>query len=150
LIDEYSDTEKQVSQKRYRNQHPHGTWVFYYEDGKTEKLKENYENGKLSGIRYEYFSNGRLAKEETYKYNMLNGPFKTYYEDGSKEAEGECRSQRRHGLFTDYYPNGNMKEQGEYIADKKLKEWKEYDEQGNVVRKFVFKAGILVEPKENY
>jgi antitoxin component YwqK of YwqJK toxin-antitoxin module len=137
-----------ISEKKYRNKLPTGTWVFYYEDGKTEKVKENYENGKLSGIRYEYFANGKISKEETYKFNMLNGPFKTYYENGEVEASGECKSQRRHGVFTAYYPSGKIKEQGEYIADRKHKDWNEYDEQGKIVRTFVFKAGILVETKE--
>jgi antitoxin component YwqK of YwqJK toxin-antitoxin module len=79
---------------------------------------------------------------------MLNGPYKTYYDNGAKEAEGEFRSQRRHGLFIAYHPNGKIKEQGEYIADRKHKDWNEYDEQGNLVRTFVFKAGLLVETKE--
>ena len=78
---------------------------------------------------------------------MLNGPFKTYYENGGVEAAGECKSSRRHGLFTAYHPNGKIKEQGEYIADRKHKEWSEYDEQGNLIKTFVFKAGILIETK---
>ena len=147
VVEEFTDTDKLMSVKRFKNKHPEGLWIFYYPDGKTEHLKENYENGKLSGIRYEYFENGKLAKEETYKFNLLAGPYKTYYQAGGVEAEGELRSNRRHGLFTAYHPNGKIKEQGEYIADKKHKEWKEFDEHGNLVKTDVFKAGLLVEPK---
>jgi antitoxin component YwqK of YwqJK toxin-antitoxin module len=147
VVEEFTDSEKKVSVKRYRDQKPEGLWVYYHDDGKTEKIKENYEQGKLSGIRTEYAANGKLLKEETYKFDMLNGSFKTYYENGSMEAQGEFRSSRRHGLFTAYYPNGKIKEQGEYIADKKHKEWKEYDDQGNVTRTYIFKAGILIETK---
>jgi antitoxin component YwqK of YwqJK toxin-antitoxin module len=145
VVEEFTDSAKRISEKRYRNQQPHGQWTFYYPDGKTEKVKETYEAGKLHGVRYEYFSTGKLSREETWKFSLLNGPFKSYYPSGKVESEGEFRSHRKHGLFTAYYENGNIKEQGEYIADKKHKEWKEFDEQGNVVKTYVFKAGILIE-----
>jgi antitoxin component YwqK of YwqJK toxin-antitoxin module len=148
VIEEYSDTEKKIFEKRFRDKQPEGTWIFYYDDGKTERIKENYDKGKLSDTRYEYYPNGKLAKEENFKFDMLNGPFKSYYENGKIEAEGECRSNRKHGLFTAYYGNGQIKEQGEFIADRKHTEWKEYDESGNLVKTLVFRAGILVETKE--
>jgi antitoxin component YwqK of YwqJK toxin-antitoxin module len=144
-IEEFTETEKKLSVKHYQNDQPHGTWIFYHEDGTTVKIKENYEAGKLSGLRVEYFPTGKPALEETYRYNLLNGPFKTYYEMGSVHTTGECRSQRKHGLFTSYYPNGAIHEQGEYVADKKHKEWKIFDEEGNLIQTQVFKAGILVQ-----
>jgi antitoxin component YwqK of YwqJK toxin-antitoxin module len=144
----YDENELLVSEKKFRNEKPHGTWTFYFEGTKKIKRKESYENGKLSGTRYTYFSNGKLATEEIFKFNLLAGPFKTYYEDGTRESEGEYRSNRRHGLFTGYHANGKMREQGEYIADKKHKVWKEFDTQGNLKRTLIFKAGILVETRE--
>lgn len=78
---------------------------------------------------------------------MLFGAFKNYYPSGKVESEGEYRSHRKHGLFTAYYENGQIREQGEYIADKKHKEWKEFNEQGNVIKTYIFKAGILIETK---
>ncbi|CAN0512968.1 unnamed protein product, partial [Phaeothamnion confervicola] len=91
VVEEYTDADKLISVKRFKNKHPNGQWEFYYPDGKTERIKENYENGKLSGIRHEYFEDGKLAKEEMYKFNLLTGPYKTYYKTGGVEAEGELR-----------------------------------------------------------
>jgi antitoxin component YwqK of YwqJK toxin-antitoxin module len=53
-----------------------------------------------------------------------------------------------HGLYTAYYPDGTIKEQGEYIANKKHKDWKEFDENGKLTTTRVFRAGILIEPKD--
>ncbi|QLH31090.1 MAG: hypothetical protein HWD62_00375 [Cyclobacteriaceae bacterium] len=57
------------------------------------------------------------------------------------------RGNRQHGTYTKYYPSGKIMEQGEYVANKKHKEWKEFDEEGNVVKTYVFRAGILMEEK---
>jgi antitoxin component YwqK of YwqJK toxin-antitoxin module len=135
-----------VSEKKFKNEKPEGTWTYYWEGSKTEKQKETYEGGKLNGRRIIYFKNGKPAREENLKFNILVGPFKTYYEAGGIESQGEYRSNRKHGLYTGFHPNGKMKEQGEFIADKKHKEWKEFDEQGNLKRTLIFKAGILVQP----
>lgn len=81
------------------------------------------------------------------KFNLLTGVVKNYYEDGKLLSECLYRGSRQHGLYTSYYANGKMKEQGEYVANKKHKEWKEFDEEGNVIKTYVFRAGILIEEK---
>jgi antitoxin component YwqK of YwqJK toxin-antitoxin module len=48
VIEEYTDTDKLMSVKRFKNKQPEGTWIYYFPDGKTDHVKESYENGKLS------------------------------------------------------------------------------------------------------
>ena len=143
----YDDTGKAVYEKHFRQLKPRGIWIFYGADGKTLKLKETYENGKLHGLRTQYFPNGEKQTEEMYQYNLITGPVKNFYDTGKPESVAEYRANRPHGLFISYYPNGKLKEEGEYVAGKKHKEWKEYDEQGNLMKTYVFKAGILAEEK---
>ena len=143
----FSDTGTQLYEKNFRKLKPHGTWVYFFEDGKTTKLKENYENGKLQGIRTTFYPSGNKSLEESYQINLITGPVKNYYEDGKLLSVCEYKSSRQHGLYTSFYPNGQIKEQGEYVANRKHKEWKEFDEKGNVIKTYLFKAGILVETK---
>ncbi|HRW98357.1 MAG TPA: toxin-antitoxin system YwqK family antitoxin, partial [Cyclobacteriaceae bacterium] len=146
-IDEFNEEGHRVSTKEFKKEKPDGTWTYYAEDGKTIKLKETYENGKLHGLRTTYYPSGKKALEEMYQFNLITGPVKSYYETGKVQWECDYRASRQHGQYTSYYPNGQIKEQGEYVANKKHKEWKEYDEQGNVTKILNFKAGILMEEK---
>jgi len=146
-LTEYTAEGKAIYEKSFRQGKPHGTWTFYADDGKSLKLKETYEAGQLHGLRTLYYATGQKSTEETWKFNLLTGVVKNYYEDGKLLSECLYRGSRQHGLYTSYFPNGKMKEQGEYVANKKHKDWKEFDEQGNVVKTYVFRAGILVEEK---
>ena len=146
-LDEFNKEGFQLSRKTYKKEKPEGVWFHYAEDGKTPRLKETYENGKLHGLRTTYYPDGKKSLEETYQFNLITGPVRKYYENGNVEWQCEYRASRQHGLYTSFYPSGMMKEQGEYIADKKHKDWIEYDEQGKVVKTYTFKAGILIEDK---
>ena len=42
---EMADNGNVIYEKEFRDGKPHGTWVYYFIDGKTTKLKEQYENG---------------------------------------------------------------------------------------------------------
>jgi antitoxin component YwqK of YwqJK toxin-antitoxin module len=145
---EYTELGLTVSVKHFKNEKPHGLWSFYFEDGKTVQQKYSYMDGKLHGNRYAYYPSGKIKKEEILKFNLLAGPVKSYFENGKPEEVGEYRSNRKHGLFTTYFSTGQIREQGQYVGDKKQGEWKEYDEQGNLLRTTIFKAGILVETRD--
>ena len=145
--EEWSEDEKRISEKSFRNQVPEGNWKFYAADGKTLKLKEDYEKGLLHGTRIIYYANGEKQVEETYLFGLVTVLVKNYYEDGKLLSESYYRGNRQHGLYTSYYPSGQIKEQGEFVANKKHKEWKEFDEQGKLLRTYVFEAGILKEEK---
>ncbi|QLH31091.1 MAG: hypothetical protein HWD62_00380 [Cyclobacteriaceae bacterium] len=72
-LSEYTSDEKLISEKSFREGKPHGTWVFYAADGKTLKLKENYEAGQLHGTRTLYHLHGVKATEETWRFNLITG-----------------------------------------------------------------------------
>ena len=62
---------KLVSEKASRNQVPVGTWKYYWPDGKTVKIKGEYENGLLNGTRLVYYQNG----EKQVEYRQFKRPF---------------------------------------------------------------------------
>ncbi len=116
--DSYNEAGQLLSTQKFRNEKPHGIWIYYFENSKTPRLKEPYLDGKLNGVRYTYAASGKVQKEETIKFNLLAGPTRTYYETGSLESVTEFKSGRKQGLYTAYYPSGTIKEQGEYAAGK--------------------------------
>ena len=104
---------KLVSEKASRNQVPVGTWKYDWPDGKTVKIKGEYENGLLNGTRLVYYQDGEKQVDETYQFRMVTGLVKNDYEDGKLLSESSYRGNRQHGLYTSYYPNSKFKEQGE-------------------------------------
>jgi len=52
-------------------------WVLYLE----------YKNGKIDGIRKDWYKNGQLKNERTYKNGELDGVWKVYLEDGQLKEE---------------------------------------------------------------
>jgi antitoxin component YwqK of YwqJK toxin-antitoxin module len=131
-----------ISIRNFRNDKPHGRWIYYKEDGKTPALSENYENGKLHGVRTRYFPNGEKSVEEMYQFNLITGPVKNYYETGKLEWECIYRGNRMHGTYTGYYPQGGIKEQGEYVANRKHGIWKEFDQTGKIISTIRYTAGV--------
>src|SRR4029453_3783684 len=71
--EEMNEEGKLVSEKASRNQVPVGTWKYYWPDGKTVKIKEEYENGLLNGTRLVYYQNGEKQVDETYQFGMVTG-----------------------------------------------------------------------------
>ena len=48
------------------------------------KMIEEYENGKLHGVRETYYANGNLMTRERFKNNEFHGLLESYNEDGSE------------------------------------------------------------------
>src|SRR5690606_28450207 len=45
----YDENGLVISEQKFRNEKPHGTWTYYHEGTKTMRIKETYDAGKLSG-----------------------------------------------------------------------------------------------------
>lgn len=140
----YRITGEMDSERNYRQGKPHGKWSYFQPDGKTLLLTENYELGKLQGLRIQYHPNGKKSVEEPWLNNLITGKVRNYHPDGSIASECDFRSSRRHGLYTAWYPNGKIRETGEYLANLKNREWKEYDEQGNLLGSTWYRTGIAI------
>jgi antitoxin component YwqK of YwqJK toxin-antitoxin module len=89
--EEMNEEGKLVSEKVSRNQVPVGTWKYCWPDGKTMKIKEEYENGLLKRTRLVYYQNGEKQVDETYQFGMGTGLVKNYYEDGKLLSESYYR-----------------------------------------------------------
>lgn len=120
----------QAYEKNYRKLKPQGVWTYYFDDGRSVSIKENYDNGKLHGKRTLFYQDGGKKLEEIYQFNLITGTVTNYFPSGKPSMIEEYRASRPHGQHTAYYESGKVKEQGEFVAGKKHKTWTEFDEQG--------------------
>jgi len=139
----FSENGTPIFEKFYKEGKPTGFWKYFAADGQHFVMTETYLDGRLHGMRTQYYPNGKPSAAETWQYDLITGPVKNYYEDGTLSSEGLYRANRRHGLYTAYYPNKKIKEQGVYVSNSKHKEWKSYDETGKLIKTQVFNAGRL-------
>ena len=145
LRQEFTPDATLATEKRFRNDKPHGAWVYYFPGSKTPKQKEVYADGKLHGLRMTYYPSGKPKSEEIFKFNMLAGPSKTWFENGNPETLTEFRNNRRHGAFSAWHDNNVLKEEGQFAADKKHGIWKQYDAGGKLINTTTYRAGTVVE-----
>ena len=59
-----------------------GTWLYYYPDGKTLMIEENYKNGVLDGIYKSYYKTGKITEILNYKAGKLDGSAKRFADNG--------------------------------------------------------------------
>ena len=74
----FTETGKKIDERHFFKSSPQGKWISYFDDGKTFKEVEQYDKGKLHGLRVAYFKNGEKATEETYQFGLITGLVKNY------------------------------------------------------------------------
>lgn len=144
----------------------HGSYEAFYDDGKLRE-KSNYSNGKYSGKRTIYYSNGNIEIEEVYVDDQLEGPFtaywdngkiniethykkgqmngslKRYYKTGSIQEEMVMENGFENGPFKEYFANGQVEWEGSYVkGDNENGPLVQYDEDGTVLKKMNCVAGL--------
>lgn len=131
-----------------------GEKQWYYQDGSLKK-SVNIENGKESGIAYEYAPDGTIITEEEYEngflknketFNRLDengnktGVWRAYYPDGTLQSEITYKDGQKYGLSKIYNKKGKLIELSDMTSDSTntkgdvgiLNLYKEYYPGGNI------------------
>ncbi len=129
LITTYYDTESMGSIRtkiNYVNDVPEGLYESYYPSsnvagGKPTLLASRYyiKNGKIDGLRTEYYDNGSIWLKCTYKNGVKDGLFEEYYENENGFESilwhsGFYVNGKRNGLYQTFDINGNLIESINY------------------------------------
>jgi len=102
-----------------------GTWVKYYEDGKTPLYTGTFQN------------------------DVPVGEFRYYYPTGKvKSIVHHETLSRTYAWF--YFENEQVMSEGQYLNQRKDSLWKSFDIHGNLVSKELYKNNKLNGPKEIY
>ena len=69
-----------------------------------KSLKNN--NGKLDGLRTDWYENGQKEYEGHYKAGEPDGFWTYWHDNGQKELEGNCKNGEKDGLVTEWSKKG--------------------------------------------
>jgi antitoxin component YwqK of YwqJK toxin-antitoxin module len=69
----------------------------------------SYKNGKMSGGRREYHSNGNKKEFSHWRSGEKHGPYLKFSEDGKMLTEAEYSYGKLNGTFKEWFPNGRVK-----------------------------------------
>lgn len=123
----YDQLKNKVSEGKVVNKLYEGQWKYYHKASKNVMTIENYNKGKLEGLRSVFYPNGKIAEEMNYKEGKKNGPYKKYTESGIIIEESNYKNNDFDGLaiFRDA-DDGNIVSKGKFVNGKKAGVWQFY------------------------
>ena len=95
---------------------------------------ENYNKGKLDGLRTVFYVSGKIAEEQIYKEGLMNGSYKKYTETGIVIEESNYKNNEFDGaaVFRDA-DDGSVISKGKFTNGKKTGVWQFY-EKGKLIK----------------
>jgi antitoxin component YwqK of YwqJK toxin-antitoxin module len=118
------------------NNQMNGLWRSYYENGNL-KSSVMYKNGKVDGIAYFYYNDGKETPmaEVTFIEDVINGMYKEYFQNGAQKAKLNYEEGKLDGDAEFYFPTGSIQAKGEFKDDEKRGKWLFYNEKGELISK---------------
>ncbi len=116
-----------VSEGKSINKLNEGVWKYYHFESKEIMTLENYENGKLEGIRKVFFINGKIAEECNYKNGSKEGTYNKYTEKGIILETAIYKNNEYNGLAVYRDTDNNIMSKGFYKNGKKSGIWQFWD-----------------------
>ena len=116
-----TDAGQIVSEGKYIDSKPEGTWKYYSEQG-IPIAETNYKDGKLNGESINYYESGAIYSKGNYVNNLREGIYTWYAWNGQKESEVSFKNGKKEGaqLFwspitekivkQEFYKNGELVE----------------------------------------
>lgn len=119
-----------------------GEWNYYFTNGNL-KIKENFVDGKQSGISYTYNIRGKLSTISHYTDDNLNGTYEIY-DNGILNEISYYSNGSQNGPFKTFYADGALKTEG-FIVDNDINFTKTtYKQSGEVSQISKFIEGEVV------
>ncbi|MFV8362655.1 toxin-antitoxin system YwqK family antitoxin [Flavobacterium sp. ZT3P35] len=129
----YDQNKNKVSEGKVVNKLFEGQWKYYHQASKNIMTTENYNKGKLDGLRTVFYISGKVAEEISYKNNLKNGFYKKYTEKGVILEESIFKNNIYNGLAIFSDANGNIVSKGQFVNGKKSGIW-QFFEKGKLVK----------------
>ena len=122
-----------------------GIWKYYQKNSDKLLTLEHYNaNGELTGERFVYYPNTKIAEKQNYLKGKLNGVSFWYSENEVVLKEYMYVNGELHGQAKFYNPKGELVSEGQYKKNKKHGVWKYY-ENGKLVdeKDFTYKPKYI-------
>ncbi|MDQ3191322.1 MAG: tetratricopeptide repeat protein [Bacteroidota bacterium] len=111
-----------------------------FEDGKMKGIG-TFVDGKLEGLRIQYFPNGNKRTEKYYKNSYPHGMAKEFYENGTLKQSGEFVNNKESGFWYIYYPSGNKNVESTFVDGVQQGKYIELSENGELIAQYFFRNG---------
>lgn len=108
-----------------------GKWIYYYPDGKTLMIEENYIKGVLEGNYISYFKNSKISEQLFYKNGKLYGNIKRFADNGTLIEDLNYVNGVLNGQANYYNVDGKLIYTGVYENDERVGDWKYYNDGKN-------------------
>lgn len=130
----YDQLKNKVSEGKVVNKLYEGQWIYYHKASKAIMTIENYNKGKLEGLRSVFYASGKIAEETMYKNDLKNGAYKRYTESGIIIEESNYKNNEFDGLaiFRDA-DDGTIVSKGKFVNGKKMGVW-QFFEKGKLLK----------------
>jgi antitoxin component YwqK of YwqJK toxin-antitoxin module len=130
----YDQLKNKVSEGKVVSKLYEGQWKYYHKASQTIMNIENYDRGKLEGLRSVFYPNGKIAEEMMYKNNLKNGFYKRYTESGIIIEESNYKNNEYDGLaiFRDA-DDGTIVSKGKFVNGKKAGIW-QFFQNGKLIK----------------
>lgn len=129
----YDQNKNKVSEGKVVNRLFEGQWKYYHLASKKIMTIENYNKGKLEGLRSVFYPDGNIAEEINYKNNLKEGFYKKYTEKGIILEESIYSNNEYDGMAIFNNSAGDLVSKGLFVKGKKSGIW-QFFEKGKLVR----------------
>ena len=72
-----------------------------------------FEGKPFSGVRIDYYENGKKSGEGHFKNGKEEGLHTEWYKNGQKSGEGHYKDGKEEGLHTEWYKKGQKSGEGQ-------------------------------------
>lgn len=127
----YSEDGTKKSEGKMNGKNRIGKWLYYYPDGKTLLIEENYVDGVLEGNYISYFKNSKISEQLIYKNGKLHGNIKRFADNGTKIEDLNYINGVLNGSANYYNIDGMLIYTGVYENDERVGDWKYYNDGKN-------------------
>jgi antitoxin component YwqK of YwqJK toxin-antitoxin module len=116
----------------------------YYSGGKLKK-EEGLRNGKLDGMNTEYFENGQIKVKVEFLEGKPLGLLNMWYENGNLKTSINFTNGNENGIGKTFFENGNTKMIANFKNGKIDGKMIQYDSLGRNPKVYLYKDGVEIE-----
>jgi len=129
----FDDKGKKVNEGKEVNKLRQGEWKFYFTGKDVVMMLENYNKGKLEGVKKVFYDNASIAEEMNYKNGLREGNYKKYMVSGKVIEDSTYKNDQLNGPASFFDEGGQIVAKGQFKDNKMTGKW-QYYEKGKVVK----------------
>jgi len=128
-----------VEEGYYFHGRKEGIWIKYYADGKTPKIKGNFNNNRPQGDYNRYYKQGSLKERGSFAKDQYKGELTRYHSNGKIAYRGNYNNDGiESGLVQYFHENGILALEYTMKNGSLSGELKRYNEDGSLREKLTF------------